>query len=248
MVAAQSLSSDWSVLAAIRELDHLCLCGLIKLIQPWPLKIILDYVLLNKPMPDSLRAVSNAIGGEPIYLVTLLCVSIVLIAVIDGLAAFTSKYYMSAIGHSLINDVRHRVFEHLQVLPPSFHQTRQSGDLIVRLTSDISSLKSLLISSVQNIVSYFATFVGIVAIMLWVDWRLTLVALAPVPFLYLLSSRFSGKVEAVTKTKRAKESEVASIVHEAMNSMPVIRAFNQCERDHRDRHQPRGLVRGQARH
>ena len=146
---------------------------------------------------------------------------------LDAIASFASKYYMSAIGHSLTNDVRRRVFDHLQVLPPAFHQTNQSGDLIVRLTSDINSLKSLLISSVQNVVTYIVTFAGIVAIMLWMDWRLTLVALLPVPFLYVLSSRFSGKVEAVSRTKRAKESEVASIVHETMTSMPVIRAFTQ---------------------
>ena len=109
------------------------------------------------------------------------------------------------------------------------HSTRPTSPatLIVRLTSDINSLKSLLISSVQNVVTYIVTFVGIVAIMLWMDWRLTLVALLPVPFLYVLSSRFSGKVEAVSRTKRAKESEVASIVHETMTSMPVIRAFTQ---------------------
>jgi ABC-type multidrug transport system fused ATPase/permease subunit len=200
---------------------------MIKLVQPWPLKLILDYILLNKPMPESLAAVSNALGGERIYLVTALCVVLVLIALLDAFATFTSKYYMSAIGHSLTNDVRRRVFEHIQVLPPVFYQTKQSGDLIVRLTADINSLKSLLISSVQSIVTYLVTFVGIVAIMLWMDWRLTLVALLPVPVLYVLSSRFSGKVEAVTKAKRAKESEIASTVHETMSSMPVIRAFTQ---------------------
>jgi ABC-type multidrug transport system fused ATPase/permease subunit len=195
--------------------------------QPWPLKLILDYVLLDKPMPEPVAGVSTALGGEKIYLVTLLCVIIVLIALIEAFATFASKYYMSAIGHSLTNDVRHRVFDHLQALPPAFHQTKQSGDMIVRLTSDINSLKSLLISSVQNIVTYFATFVGIVATMIWMDWRLTIVALLPVPVLYFLSAKFSKRVKAVTETKRAKESEVASIVHETMTSMPVIRAFTQ---------------------
>ncbi len=63
--------------------------------------------------------------------------------------------------------------------------------------------------------------------MLWMDWQLTLVALAVVPLLYLLSFRFSSKVEVLTKTKRTKESEVASIVQEAMTSMAVIQAFAQ---------------------
>lgn len=198
---------------------------LFKLVQPWPLKFILDNILLAKPMPSFLAGINDALGSNQLYLLTILCVATVVIAALEGFAAFMNKYYLSAAGHSVTNDIRHRVFDHLLVLPPAFHQTRKSGDLIVRLTSDINSLKTLLISSFQRFVRHILTFASVICVMLWMDWRLTIVALLTVPFLYVLSVRLSEKVEVVTKKKRSKESEVASIVQETMSSMPVVKAY-----------------------
>ena len=95
------------------------------------------------------------------------------------------------------------------------------------MTSDINAIKKLLIGSVQTFATYLLTFASLIITMLWMDWRLTLVALVVVPPLYIMSFRFSRKVEVLEKTKRAKESEVASIVQETMTSMPVVQAFTQ---------------------
>jgi ABC-type multidrug transport system fused ATPase/permease subunit len=200
---------------------------LIKIIQPWPLKVILDNILLHKPMPAWLGGINSALGGNEMYLLTLLCVVIVVLTTLEGFTSFLDRYYIAATGYSLTNDVRRRVFDHLQVLPPAFHQKKQSGDIIVRLTSDINELKSLLISSVHNLIKDLLLVVSIVCVMFFMDWQLTLVALFTVPFLYFLSARFSKKVKVVSQKKRSKESEVASIVQESMTSMPVVKAYAQ---------------------
>lgn len=217
---------------------------LMNLLTPWPLKFIFDYILLDKPIPDTVNQVVNqvllfgnkihsyytssdsvpVITDQTSFLLTMLCVLIVLFVILEVMFSYVNKYYMAAAGHSITNDVRQRVYDHIQTLPEGW---TRSGDIVVRLTSDINSLKKLLIDSIQDLAKYFLTFFSIIFTMLWMDWQLTLVALAIIPPLYFLSFRFSGKVKHIAKKKRSKESAVASIVQETIASVAVVKAFTQ---------------------
>ena len=133
-------------------------------------------------------------------------------------------------GERSTNDIRQQVFGHLQRLE---QRTDRSADFIVRLTSDIDSLKLLLTQHIQTLVNYFFTFAGIVVIMSLMDWKLTLLALAVAPPLYLISSYFSVKVAELTRRKRIKESQVASLVQEIITSKEIVRAFAREEQEKR---------------
>jgi ATP-binding cassette subfamily B protein len=213
----------WFVLAYVGLVGTI----LMNLVKPWPLKLIFDYILLDKPMPESAMDLMSILGNDKAALLIIFCISIVVVVFFDGLLSYSYKYLMAAAGERVINDIRRRVFDHLQILPQAFHGSSRSGDLTLRMTSDINAIKKLLIGSVQTFATYLLTSISLIGTMLWMDWRLTLVALAVVPPLYLMSFRFSRKVERLEKTKRVKESEVASIVQETMTSMPVVQAFTQ---------------------
>ena len=200
---------------------------LINLLKPWPLKLIVDYILLDEPMPEEVTSIAHYISTNALVLLNILCIGIVVVVFLHSIFTYIRRYFMASAGQRTINDIRKRVFDHLHILPQSFHGSKRSGDLIVRLTSDIKELKNLLIKSVEDIVTYVLTFASIVVIMLWMDWQLTLIALSVVPSLYLISVRVSGKVETLTKTQRTKESEVASIVQESMTTMPVVQAYTE---------------------
>jgi ABC-type multidrug transport system fused ATPase/permease subunit len=200
---------------------------LMNLVKPWPLKLIFDHILLDKPVPASVTDFASVFGNDKSTLLIIFCLSIVCVVFLDSLFSYSHKYLIAAAGERVVNDIRRWVFNHLQILPQSFHGASRSGDLTLRLTSDINAIKKLLIGSVQAFATYLLTFISLIGTMLWMDWRLTLVALAIVPPLYVMSFRFSRKVEVLEKTKRAKESEVASIVQETMVSMPVVQAFTQ---------------------
>ena len=204
---------------------------LMKLVTPWPLKYIFDHVLLDVAPPPQLVAVANFLGFgdgqgiEKMSLLTSLCIAMVVLVVLSGVFAYTKRYLMSSASERMTNDVRKRVFQHLQMLSQAYHGTSRSGDLIVRMTSDIKALRSLMIKSVANVVSLVLTFGTVIATMLWMDWQLTLIALVIVPPLYLVSLRVSGSVGELSRTQRTKESEIASLVQENMSSMAVIQAF-----------------------
>jgi len=201
---------------------------IMNLLKPWPLKLIFDYILLNKPMPHRIMFLTAMAGNEKMTLLAILCTSIVVIFFLEGLFTFTRKYFMASAGERAINDIRQQVFGHLQMLQSG---TGRSADFVVRLTSDIDALKLLLTQHTQTFVNYFATFTGIAVTMFLLDRQLTLLALAVTPPLYLISLYFSVKVAELTRMKREKESELASFVQETMTSKEVVQAFAREEQE-----------------
>ena len=204
---------------------------IVNLAKPWPLKLVFDYVLLDRPQPAALTAVTAWLPADKLALLTVFCAGIVLAVFVEGIFSYTNRYYLASAGQRMINDIRLRVFNHLQLLPHSFHGASGSGDVVLRLTSDIDALRDLLVKNVQTLVTYALTFGSIVLTMLWMDWQLTLVALTIVPVLWFTSLHLTEKVETLTKIKRSKESEIASIVQETVSSMAVIQAFAQEEQE-----------------
>ena len=174
---------------------------IMNLLKPWPLKIIFDYILLNKPMPHRIMFLDSMAGHEKLTLLALLCAGIVGIFFLEGFFTFTRKYFMAGAGERTINDIRQQVYGHLQMLESG---TGRSGDFIVRLTSDIDSLKLLLTQHIQTLVNYFLTFAGIGVTMFLMDWRLTLWALAVAPPLYFISLYFSVKVARTHQEKKGQ--------------------------------------------
>lgn len=201
---------------------------IMNLLKPWPLKFIFDYILLNKPMPHRIMFLNYIAGHEKLTLLALLCAGIVGIFFLEGLFTFTRKYFMAGAGERTINDIRQQVYGHLQMLESG---TGRSADFVVRLTSDVDSLKLLLTQHIQTLVNYCLTFAGIGVTMLLMDWQLTLVALAVAPPLYLISLYFSVKVAELTRKKRDKESDVASLVQETVTSKEVVQAFAREEQE-----------------
>lgn len=202
-------------------------------LRPWPLKLILDSLLLNKrklaetvpPLPASIDAL------DPHLLLTLLCASLVVIVLLESTFGFVQKVLFSGVGQSATTDVLEQVYTHLQTLPRPTHEGARTGDLIVRLTSDIKTMRELLVTHVQKLGNYALTFGATIAVMAAMNWQLTLLGLAVVPVIYYVSFRFSAEIRSATRQKRTREGAVASIVQETLSSIAVVQAFAQEEQE-----------------
>jgi len=195
------------------------------LAKPWPLKLIFDYVLLERDLPPRAAWLGRFLGTEPVQLLLPICVIIVLIAVFNAIFSYMNKYLMSVVGETMVVEVRERIFVHLQALSLGFHERSRSGDLVVRLTSDINKLKKLFIDSIQDFGSHGIRLIGIITTLVWMDWRLFVLAFSIVPLLYGVTHFFSRRVKEQQKAKRSRESDVASIVQENMSSISLIQAY-----------------------
>ena len=195
-------------------------------LRPWPLKFILDGVLLHRrSVGESLPFLAPVLAGvSPASMVFILCALLVLIAVAESTAGYFQKLLFARVGHGVTTDVLEHTFTHLQTLPRA-DRTSHSGDLIIRLTTDVKTMRDLLVEHVQKLGTYGLTFATAATIMAGLNWRLTLLGLAVVPPIWLVSWHFSRAIRAAARQKRTRESAVASVVHENLNALAVIQAF-----------------------
>lgn len=211
------------------------------LLRPWPLKLVLDAVLLDKrKLTDLLWFLPASVNSiEKTTLLTLLCASLVCIVLLESLFSYWQKISFSSVGQSATTDILEHVFTHVQTLPRSGGD-RRTGDTILRLTSDVKTLRDLLVNHVQQLGNYGFTVVSTLTVMAWMNWQLTVLAIVVVPFISMASIYFSANIRRTTKQKRSHEGAVAALVQENLHSVAVVQAFAQEERERkRFRHEAR---------
>jgi ATP-binding cassette subfamily B protein len=196
------------------------------LLQPWPLKVLFDNIIAGKPLPPMLGGVVTAIFGESAAGVLYFALSAVLaIAVLNGASAFMQDFFMPRVGHWVLHDLRRQLYWHIQRLELAYHDQRRLGDLFSTLTSDIQAVRELIESALIGLMVNSLTLVGMIAIMLLIDWRFALLALSITPVLFVVVYRFTRRIKQASRDARRREGAVASVAQEVLSSMRVVQAF-----------------------
>jgi ATP-binding cassette subfamily B protein len=198
----------------------LILSTVMRLAEPWPLKFIIDAVV---PMPAGQTPVA-AMMDTTVLLA--LCAGGLLVAVL--LRAFFE--YLATIGFALVGNrmltkMRADLFRHLQSLSLGFHAQSRTGDLTIRLVSDVGMLKDALVTAAMPLLANVLIFNGMVCVMLWLDWRLALVALAPLPMLWILSRVLTVRIRKVSRTQRKRQGALAATASEALAGIESVQAL-----------------------
>jgi len=107
----------------------------------------------------------------------------------------------------------------------SFYEQRQTGDMVVRLASDIDAAEDFISSAVLGIVLNILILVGMTAVMFYLDWRFSLIGLSVAPALFVVVYRFSRRIKRAIRAVKKKESELASVGQESISSARVVKAF-----------------------
>ena len=198
---------------------------------PWPLKIILDNVVgshkLAPWLDDLLRPILT--GGSKMQVAAAAAIAAVLISVLGGIASYIANYYTTSVGQWVANDLRLRTYHHLQQLSLSYYDCHETGTLLSTITADVQTIQSFASSSTLGIVVDLFTILGMLFIMLWLSWDLTLIAVAVTPFMLLLVSRFKKAVKKATHEVRKEQSQLVSVVERGLQSMRVVKAFGRQE-------------------
>ncbi|MGO9246533.1 MAG: ABC transporter ATP-binding protein [Verrucomicrobiia bacterium] len=191
------------------------------LLQPWPLKIIVDSILGAVPMPAWLGSFAN----DKAAALLVVCLALLAIHLVrGGLGAWGTTYLVRA-GLRMTQELRYRVYEHLQKLSLVFHDSRAVGDSIYRVTWDTYSIQTIFNGGLIPLVSSAATLLGMVIIMLRFDVVLTLLALAVAPALALTIKHYNRLIADVSTQYHTRESKVSAMIQEALSSIRTIQAF-----------------------
>lgn len=202
---------------------------LLRLVEPWPLQIVLDSIIGSIPTHDRITNASQAVGrwmgaNDALAMLSLCAVSLVMIALVRAWVDFYKTVTFSIMGNHLISDLRGKLFRHLQTLSLDFHQRMRSGDMTVRLTSDINMLKDVTVSAALPLASSALLLVGMMSVMLWMNWRLGMLVLAVFPLFTLVTFRSSHKIHKSAQRQRRREGALAATAAESIAAVKSLQA------------------------
>jgi ATP-binding cassette subfamily B protein/subfamily B ATP-binding cassette protein MsbA len=201
--------------------------GFLELAKPWPLKVVVDNVLGGQPLDWPLLR-----GLDRSALLAVACLALVGVYGLLGALSVTSNFTTINVGQRLVNDFRSELYAHLQRLSLAFHSRRSVGDLLYRLTADTFAIQTLTMNGFFPLVTSAVLLVGMVVVMVRLDWTLTGVALGIVPLLFLAIAVLSKRVTALATDARVKESALWAVAQRTMGAIRVIQAFTTEKEEH----------------
>jgi ATP-binding cassette subfamily B protein len=207
-------------LAAV-SLGIVGLGSVMTLLAPWPLAIMIDSVLGDKPLPGPLHAL-DGIGRYQLLALTVLC-GLVITGLQHGLAV-VDNYVNTKLDQSMVLDLRSDLFRHVQRLSLSFHDRTKTGQMMFEINNQASGIGAITVA-VPPLLQSIVTVVGMFVILIRIQPQLALLSLTVVPPIYFSAGYYARRIQPRVVQVRGLESRSMQIVHEAIAMMRVIVAF-----------------------
>jgi len=212
------LTLSFAFLAVIGE-------SITDILDPWPLKIVFDYVFGSKRMPDWLAGPVSFIGTDKFSILNFAVLAVIVIAIFGAISSYIEKYLTTSVGQWVMHDLRRVLYSHIQKLSLSYHDRKRTGDLISRVTSDIDAVQSLISNVLLGILVNVLTLIGMVVVMLYLNWMFTLIALLVAPGLFLVVYHYTHRIKQASRAMRRQEGEVVNVLEQMLSSIRVVKAF-----------------------
>ena len=195
------------------------------LLEPWPLKIVFDHVFGAKKMPDWLASVIAPIGSDKFSILNFAVLAVLVIAIFGAVSSYFEKYLTTSVGQWVMHDLRRVLYSHIQRLSLSYHDQKRTGDLISRCTTDIDAVQSLISQVLLGMLVNVMTLVGMMLVMLYLNWAFTVIALMVAPALFFVVYHYTHRIKNASRALRRQEGEVVSVLEEVLSSIRVVKAF-----------------------
>jgi len=200
--------------------------GIANLLEPWPLKVVLDNVLRSRAGDGWLNGfITSHFDGDKLRILEFAALAVLVIALVGGLCSYVEKYVTTSVGQWVTHDLRRALYSHIQLLSLAYHDHKQTGDLISRVTSDIEAIQSFVNSGLLGALINFLTLFGMLGVMLYLNWQFTLIALSVAPVLFIVVYSYTRRIKKASREVRKKEGEIVSVIQEVLSSIRVVKAF-----------------------
>ncbi len=196
------------------------------ILEPWPIKVVVDNILQSKPLPGLLsRTVSGIFGQGPYAVLNFAVAAVAGIAIVGAVSAYFEKYLTTSVSQWVGHDLRRTIYHHIQRLSLEEHDKARTGDLITRVTSDIEVIQAFIDTALLGILVSLMTLAGMIGVMFYLNWRFTFIALSVMPVLFAVVYRYTGRIKKASRAVRTKEGQLLSVVEEVLTSIRVVKAF-----------------------
>ena len=185
------------------------LVAVVELAQPWLLKVAIDEHILK----------SDWVG-----LTRVAALYVAVLAVLYALRTLEA-YLMQLTGQRVIHDLRETIFDHLLRLEARFFDRNPVGRLMTRVLHDVEAVSEAFTSGLFAVVADLVTLTGVVAVMLWIDWRLALVTFSLMPVLLIVATYFRLNARDAYREVRRRLARLNGFLQESLQGMTVVQLF-----------------------
>ena len=176
---------------------------------PWIIKDMVDKVLAEKNM----------------FMLNVIAAGIIITFLIRGIAYYGQSYLVSYIGERVIIDVREQMFKKFQRLPMAYFDKHQTGETMSYITNDVNAIQSALVSQLIELVTEGAVLIGSIAMMLYLDWKLSLLTLVVIPLVGKAMRIFGRKLKRNGTVIQERMADITSLLQESISSVKVVKTF-----------------------
>lgn len=194
----------------------------LRALEPWPLKLIFDRLLPEK----SIRS-SGWVPTLPLEQLALAAaVALLLVVALRAVSGYVQTVALALSANRVLASLRAALYRRLQLLPLSFHTAARTGDLTVRMTSDVGMLQDVALTAALPLLADACMLVGMLGMMFWMQPSLTALALVPLPFFLLRWARTHRSIREVSRAQRKREGAMAATVAESFSAIKTVQALN----------------------
>ena len=215
------------VLAAF-ALAGVVLCDVL---VPWPLKVIFDHILLDKPLPPALASLQPLLDMGAWTALVVCAVAIAAIALASGALSYLQLYTSARIGHRITWRLRGELFAHLQRLSLAHHRAGRVGELITKVAGDTNLLRDMFADWLLTFGRHVVTLLAMLVVMFLLNWHLALVVTATLPPLLGVIVFLNRRVKEAARAQRRNEGRMASRLNEVLSQIALVQAFGRHEEE-----------------
>ncbi len=199
----------------------------LRALEPWPLKFVFDSVLRMKPAPAHSHWPGSILYAlDPMTMLLVMACASVIITALRGFFDYLNTIGFALVGSRVLGEIRGDLYRHLQRLSLSFHHKAKSGDLILRVMGDVNNLKDITVTALLPLVGNFLVLFSMIGIMLWLNWKLALLAFLTLPIFYLFTFRASRRIREVARKQRRQQSLMAATAAESISAIKIVQALS----------------------
>ena len=176
---------------------------------PWIIRDMVDKVLAEKDM----------------VMLNYIVIGIVVTFIIRGIFYYGQSYLVSYVGQRVIIDIRDALYKKFQRLPLSYYDRHQTGEIMSYITNDVSAMQSALIDQLIDLVTEVSIFVGSIGMMIYLDWKLSLLTIITVPLVGEAMKLFGRRLKASSFVIQERLSDINSLMQESISAVRVVKSF-----------------------
>ncbi|MCC7054570.1 MAG: ABC transporter ATP-binding protein [Gemmatimonadaceae bacterium] len=194
----------------------------LRALEPWPLKLIFDQLL-----PGTTAHTTRWVPALPVEQLALsAAVALLLVVALRAVSGYVQTVALALAANRVLASLRASLYRRLQLLPLSFHTAARTGDLTVRLTSDVGMLQDVALTAALPLAADAGMLVGMLGMMFWMQPSLTALALVPLPFFLLRWARTHRSIREVSRAQRQREGAIAATVAESFSAIKTVQALS----------------------